>query len=171
MRSHAVWSLALVIVAFRADVSLQTPSTAMPQVRILSPREDAFVSGPTRLRAGVEPPNIVSSVVFFVDGRQVCSDETAVRMRMGCGATFRIQVPSLCTTRVGASCRTRDQGIGFAETLTSTWVGDRRRPDDHGHHVKGLPGRRFMAEDGRPQAISRHFYSEDMPLEPWSPST
>jgi Ca-activated chloride channel family protein len=170
MRSHAVWSLALVVVAFRADVSLQTPSSAMPQVRILSPREDAFVSGPTRLQAGVEPPNVVSRVVFYVDGRQVCS---ATKPPFECdwdaGATIaahQVRLAVYLTTGGRLVQNTRTRGIGFAETVDVDVVQVTVAVlDEHGHHVKGLPKSAFhVAEDGRPQAIS-HFYSEDMPLE------
>ena len=37
-----------------------------------SPETTAFVSGPTPIRATVEPIDTVTSVTFFVDGRQVC---------------------------------------------------------------------------------------------------
>jgi Ca-activated chloride channel family protein len=165
-----VWSLALVIVAFRADVSLQTPSSAMPQVRILSPREDAFVSGPTRLQAGVEPSSVVSSVVFYVDGRQVCSaTKPPFECEWDAGATIarhqvRLAVYLATGGRVIQNARTR--GIGFAETVDVDVVQVTVNVmDDRGHYVRGLPKSAFhVAEDGRPQAIS-HFYSEDVPLD------
>ena len=46
------------------------------RVRITSPTEDAYLSGPVRLVAIVEPASAareVSQVVFFADGRQVCA--------------------------------------------------------------------------------------------------
>src|SRR5438445_13234052 len=43
-----------------------------PRVQILSPNDDAYLSGPTLLRARVDPPGAASSIVFYVDGRQVC---------------------------------------------------------------------------------------------------
>ena len=43
-----------------------------PLVQILSPGEDSYVSGPTLLRARVEPAGAVAAVVFVADGRQVC---------------------------------------------------------------------------------------------------
>src|SRR5207244_8892816 len=39
---------------------------------ILSPGADAYVSGPTLLRARIDPPDAASAVAFFVDGRQIC---------------------------------------------------------------------------------------------------
>ena len=44
-----------------------------PQVRIVSPASGAYVVGPTRLRAAVEPSDLATSVVFFVDGLKVCT--------------------------------------------------------------------------------------------------
>src|SRR6266513_593053 len=67
------------IVAFAAAVSLslsaQEPPAAKPpsaQLTILSPVEDAYVSGETTLRAQLDPPDAASAVIFFVDGRQRC---------------------------------------------------------------------------------------------------
>ena len=50
----------------------QAPPDA-PQLKILSPGEDAYVTGPTLLRAAVTSPSPVTGVTFFVDGRQVCT--------------------------------------------------------------------------------------------------
>src|SRR4030095_2621898 len=54
----------------RMGPSPQPPSA---RVRILSPADGAFVVGPTRLRAEVEPSDATSSVIFFVDGLKVCT--------------------------------------------------------------------------------------------------
>src|SRR5947209_8797117 len=43
------------------------------QVTILSPGDGAYVSGPTLLRAKVDPIEAVAGVTFFVDGRQACA--------------------------------------------------------------------------------------------------
>ena len=43
-----------------------------PQVQIVSPEPGSYLSGPTQLKAGVEPPPASPAVTFFVDGRQVC---------------------------------------------------------------------------------------------------
>ena len=39
----------------------------------MSPDDESFVSGPTLLRALAEPPDAVTAVTFFADGRQVCT--------------------------------------------------------------------------------------------------
>src|SRR6185295_5260292 len=60
-------------VAATAAISLsaQTPASA-PQLAILAPVEDAYLSGPTSLKATLDPPDAASAVIFFVDGRQIC---------------------------------------------------------------------------------------------------
>src|SRR4051794_6761621 len=47
-------------------------SAASPVV-IGSPSPDAYLSGPTPLRATIDPSLAVRNVTFFVDGRQLCS--------------------------------------------------------------------------------------------------
>ena len=51
-----------------ATASAQAPA-AEPQVRILSPGPDTFVSGPTLLRARIVPETAVSTVVFRIATR------------------------------------------------------------------------------------------------------
>src|SRR5947207_9217446 len=141
-----------------------------PRVQILSPGDQAYVSGPTLLRAKVEPPNLASSVVFYVDGRQVCA---LTRLPYECewdaGTSVdehqvRVAVNLISGGRVVQTVRTK--GVGFAEKVdvdvvqvTVTVL------DGHGHFVKGLPRGVFhVSEDGHTQTIS-HFASEDVPLE------
>src|SRR5471030_72574 len=50
----------------------QAPADA-PQIKILSPGEDAYVTGVTLLRATVTPADALTGLTFFVDGRQVCA--------------------------------------------------------------------------------------------------
>lgn len=156
------------------NASFQTSTPALatkpPQVRILAPVEDTFVIGPTRLRAGVEPANLVSSAVFSVDGREVCTvTAPPFECNWDAGATIaphqvRLVVNLAAGGRVVRTVGTK--GAGFAETVdvdvvqvTVTVV------DSHGRYVKGLPKSAFhVSEDGRPQTIS-HFYKQDVPLD------
>ena len=62
--------LAVAIVAGAAIIAAQSSE---PQLTILSPGDGAYVSGPTLLRAKVEPIDAVAGVTFFVDGRQACA--------------------------------------------------------------------------------------------------
>ena len=152
------------------QTSAPVPVTTPLQVRILSPAEGAIVSGPTRLRAGVDQPRFVSSVDFFVDGRRVCtSTMPPFECAWDAGPTIaqhqvRVAANLAAGGRVVRTVLTKD--LGFAETVdvdvvqvTVAVVGE------DGHYVKGLPRTAFhVAENGRPQTIS-HFYSENIPLE------
>ena len=186
IRSHAAFVLVLAVAGFSSvrstasqivggvgasgQTSAPAPPAIPPHVRILSPAEGAFAIGPTRLRAGVEPPNLASSVVFSVDSREVC---TVMKPPFECDwdagpaiaqHQVRLVVNLVAGGRVVRNTRTR--GAAFAEQVdvdvvqvTATVM------DDRGRYVKGLPRSAFhVAEDRRPQTIS-HFYSEDVPLE------
>lgn len=163
----------LLAVAAAATVSLGAragQSPAEPALKILSPGDDAYVSGPTLLRASVDPPNQVTSVAFSVDGRQVC---VLTKLPFECDwdagvnvdeHQVRVVVTLMGGHRIVRTVRTK--GVAFAErvdvdvvqvTVTVT--------DGHGHFVKGLPKDAFhISEDGQPQTIT-HFASEDVPLE------
>ena len=148
----------------------QTPPV-VPTVQILSPGDDAYVSGPTLLRVRVEPPNLASSVVFYVDGVQVC---VLTKLPYECdwdaGTSVQEHQVRVAVNPIRGGERivrtVRTKGVGFTErvdvdvvqvTVTVT--------DGHGHFVRGLPKSVFhVAEDGRGQTIS-YFASEDVPLE------
>ena len=141
-----------------------------PRVQILSPGDQAYVSGPTLLRAKVEPPNLATSVVFYVDGRQVCAlTKLPFECEWDAGTSVdehqvRVAVNLIAGGRVVQTVRTK--GVGFVEKVevdvvqvTVTVM------DGRGHFVKGLPKAVFhVSENGHAQTIS-HFASEDVPLE------
>jgi VWFA-related protein len=152
-----------------ATASAQGP-VAEPQVRILSPGPDTFVSGPTLLRARIVPETAVSTVVFFVDGRLVC---TIVKPPFECdwdagGAVAEHQVRAVANLRSGGRVvqTVRTKALGYTEKVDVDVVQVTVTVSDgHGHFVRGLPVSAFhIAEDGRPQKIT-HFASEDVPLE------
>lgn len=148
----------------------QTPTDPEIQVQIESPGANAYVSGPTLLRVSVVPLGSASSVVFFVDGRLVC---TIVLMPYECDWDFgpnvlahqvRVVVNPVAGKRIIQTVRTK--GLDYAErvdvdvvqvTVTVT--------DGGGHFIKGLPQSAFhVFEDDKPQKIT-HFASEDLPLD------
>ena len=53
-------------------VSAQAPDSA-PQLKILSPGEDSYVSGRRCCAPASSPPRPRRALTFFVDGRQVCA--------------------------------------------------------------------------------------------------
>ena len=144
-----------------------TPSA---RVRILSPADGAFVVGPTRLRAEVDPPDASSSVIFFVDGLKVCTvsappfecdwdagsviAQHLVRLVVNLAAGGRL----VRTTRTAAAAFAETVDVDIVKvTVTVT--------DERGGYVKGLPRSAFhVSEDGRRQAIS-HFFQDDAALE------
>jgi VWFA-related protein len=149
-------------------VSAQTADA--PQLKILSPGEESYVSGPTLLRAAIVPGDAVSSVTFFVDGRQVCA---LTRPPFECDwdagpAIGEHQVRAVATLVTGGRAvqTVRTKGVSVTEkvnvdvvqvTVTVT--------DGHGRFVRNLPQSAFhVFEDGKTQGIS-HFSSEDVPLE------
>ncbi len=168
-----MWS----IVALFAGVCLcaQTPlpshaDAAAVGLRIASPGRDAFVSGPTVLSAIADRPGQVESVVFFVDGRQVCAvSHVPFSCEWDAGAAVvEHQVRAVANlTSGGRVVQTlRTKSLAYTETVdvdvvqVTVTVSDGR-----GRFVRNIPRDAFKVfEDNRAQTIS-HFASEDAPLE------
>jgi Ca-activated chloride channel family protein len=140
------------------------------RLEVLSPTENAFVSGSTWLRAAVEPPGRVASVVFFVDGKLVCTVAAPpFECEWDAGKKVIEHQVRVVANLVGGGrvVRTvRTKSLGFTEVVdvevvqVTVTVADGR-----GHFVRGIPRSAFkIFEDNRPQSIS-HFASEDIPLE------
>ena len=147
----------------------QAPAS-VPQLKILSPDEDTYVTGVTLLRAGVTAPETVSALTFFVDGRQVCA---LTRLPFECewnaGAAITThQVRAVATvtggTRIVQTVRTKS--VGYVERVDVDVVQVTVTvADGHGKFVRNVPKSAFRVfEDGHPQAVT-HFASEDVPLE------
>ncbi len=141
-----------------------------PEIRILSPGDDAFLSGPTLLRARLTPPTAAATVTFFVDGRQVC---VLTREPFECdwdagAAVSEHQVRAVASLVGGGRIvhTVRTKGLGYNEKVNVDVVQVTVTVSDgRGRFVAGLPQSAFhVFEDDRPQAIS-HFASEDIPLE------
>lgn len=185
------WTAAVATVAFALVVSpsAQAPATApsadtppltapgaaaapaaAPRIQILSPDTTQFVSGPTKLRATVQPLDGVTGVTFFIDGRQVCEFGAApFECEWDAGrdvVAHQVRVVAALDggSRVVRTLRTK--GLAYADkvevdavqvTVTVT--------NDKGKFVPGIPQQSFrIYEDGQPQTIG-YFASEDVPLE------
>ena len=150
-------------------VSAQTPDSA-PQLKILSPGEDSYVSGPTLLRASIVPAEAASSMTFFVDGRQVCAlTRPPFECEWDAGpALGEHQVRAVATlTAGGRAVQTiRTKAVSVTEKVNVDVVQVTVTVSDgHGRFVRNLPRGAFhVLEDGKPQGIT-HFTSEDVPLE------
>ena len=158
-------------IAFSGPAFAQAQAdSSTPQITILSPGNDSFVSGPTLLRARIDPPEAAVGVTFFADGRQVCA---VTRQPFECewdaGATIsEHQVRAVAALAAGGRIvhTVRTKGVGYSEHVNVDVVQVTVTvPDGHGKFVRGLPQSSFhVAEDGRAQTIT-HFASEDVPLE------
>lgn len=141
-----------------------------PELRILSPGNEAYLSGPTLLRARVTPPGAAAGVTFFVDGRQICA---LTREPYECDwdagesiAEHQIRAVATLTTGGRIVQTVRSKGIGYNERVNVDVVQVTVTvSDSRGKFVAGLPQSSFhVFEDNRAQTIT-HFASEDIPLE------
>src|SRR5687768_9393143 len=178
VRLHVAFVLALAGVGFvfaGTGVSGQTAAASPQQtrsanVRIVSPVDGAVVVGLTRLRAAVEPPEAASGVVFFVDGRQVCTVTVSpFECDWNAGSTITPHQVRLVANLAGGGRvvrTTRTTAAAFAETIDVDVVKVTVTvTDDRGRALRGLSQSVFrVSEDGLPQTIS-HFFAEDAPLE------
>jgi Ca-activated chloride channel family protein len=150
------------------SLSAQAPSGAT--LTILSPADDAYVSGDTMLRASVDPADAVSAVIFFVDGRQLCVvPAPPFECEWDAGrAIVEHQVRVVATLTAGGRVvqTLRTKGVKFNDnedvdavqvTVTVT--------DGSTNYVRGLPISAFhVFENGQPQRIS-YFANTNVPLE------
>jgi VWFA-related protein len=141
-----------------------------PELKILSPGDEAYVSGPTLLRAQVVPPDAVAGVTFFVDGRQACAlTKQPYECDWDAGAAIaEHQVRAVATLKGGGRIvhTVRTKSVGYAERVDVDVVQVTVSvSDSRGRFVPNIPQAAFhVREDGRPQTIT-HFASEDVPLE------
>jgi Ca-activated chloride channel family protein len=161
----------LAVGALGTFVMIASAQTAdAPQLKILTPVDDSYLSGPTVLRAQIDPPEAASAVTFFVDGRQVCAlTQAPFECDWDAGpaiAAHQVRAVGTLTggRRVVQTVRTK--GIGYTERVDVNVVQVTVTVSDgHGKFVRGIPQSAFhILEDGQPQAIT-HFASEDVPLE------
>jgi VWFA-related protein len=145
-------------------------ASELPVLKILSPGDEAFVTGPTLLRASLTPPDAVTALTFFVDGRQVCAlTNPPFECDWDAGATITAhQVRAVATVKGGSRIvqTIRTKSVGYVERVdvdvvqVTVTVSDGR-----GKFVRSIPQSAFhVFEDGRPQTVT-HFTSEDVPLE------
>jgi VWFA-related protein len=159
-----------VVLAAVAVLAAVTLYALEPEVKILSPGEDAYLTGPTLLRASIIPAGAAASITFFVDGRQVCA---LTREPFECDwdagpSIAEHQVRAVATLTGGGRIvhTIRTKGIGYNEKVNVDVVQVTVTVSDgRGRFIAGLPQSSFhVFEDSKPQAIT-HFASEDVPLE------
>lgn len=164
----AAWLVAAMVLAVGV-LAAQPPV----RVRITSPTADAYVTGPVRLVAVVEPAGgaaDVRQVAFFVGGRQVC---TVVVAPFACdwdagdrllAHNVRVAATLRDGRRVVDSVVTKDaeyvEAVDVDVVQVTAVVVDRK-----GDYVRGLTEADFkVLDDGKVQKLT-HFASENVPLE------
>jgi VWFA-related protein len=163
-------SLAIAACAGATLSVLAQGSSDVPVLKILSPDDDAFVTGQTLLSASIAPSDGVTGLTFFVDGRQVCAlTAPPFECEWDAGATITAhQVRAVATLKGGSRVvqTVRTKSVGYVERVDVDVVQVTVTiADGHGKFVRNVPQSAFhVFEDGRPQAVS-HFASEDVPLE------
>jgi VWFA-related protein len=158
----------------RVEVFAQEPASARPaaetpSLRIVSPEPDAYVSGLLLLRAEAGPPGRIANVVFYVDGRQVCTTvDPPYECRWEAGPTIHEhQVRVVANLQEGDRLveTVRTQALGYADAAEANVVQVTVTVTDKGQFVRDIPQSAFhVTEDGVPQMIT-YFSSEDVPLE------
>src|SRR6185295_8604088 len=107
-------------VALTMIAGAQSPA-ADPQLRILSPGDDAYVTGPTLLRARVEPPEGVTALTFFVNGRQACAlTQLPFECEWDAGSVIKEhQVRAVATLKGGGRLvqTMRTKSVGYSERI------------------------------------------------------
>jgi Ca-activated chloride channel homolog len=149
------------------------PQAATPTVRIISPGEQAIVSGPVMLRALIDPPGGAREVVrvtFFANGVQVCSlERPPYECAWDAGTAIDEHHVRAVALLAGGDRRVhnvRTRRVEFAESVDVDVVQVTAVVTDaRGRFVKGLRAADFRVyEDDAPQTIT-HFAAEGMPLE------
>jgi Ca-activated chloride channel family protein len=156
-------------VGLTLSAGVQAPADA-PVIKILSPGDDAYVTGMTRLSATIAPVDTVTGLTFFADGRQVCAlTKAPFECDWDAGAAITAhQIRAVATVKGGSRVvqTVRTKAVGYVERVDVDVVQVTVTvADGHGKFVRGIPQGAFhVLEDGRQQLIT-HFASEDVPLE------
>jgi Ca-activated chloride channel family protein len=166
-------AVVLTLAACVGDAGGASGQPSAPALRIASPTEDAYVTGPVRLVAKIDPPAMeraVAQVVFFAAGKQVC---TLSRLPFECDwdAGDRISehhIRAVAVMRDGTRLvqNVRTRGVQHTEVTNVDVVQVTAVVTDrNGRFVRGLNESDFTVyEDDRRQPIT-HFAAENIPLE------
>src|SRR6185436_15370866 len=148
----------LLLCAALTAVAVAQGTPDNPELKILSPGADAYVSGPTLLRARVEPPEGVTGLTFFVNGRQACAlTQLPFECEWDAGpAIAEHQVRAVATLKGGARLvqTVRTKSVGYSERVDVDVVQVTVTvSDDRGRFVRDIPLSAFhLLEDGHQQA-------------------
>ena len=142
-------------------------------IKIVSPEADTYVSGPTLLKAAIEPRARtleVRRIFFYADGKLVCNilDTFAAECTWDAGAEVRphvLRVVGELEGGVRIVNSTKIKGLDQAERVSVDVVQVTAVVTEHGRFVPNLDKEKFrLTEDGVPQKIL-NFTAEGSPLE------
>jgi hypothetical protein len=68
-----IWLCAVAVLLGSIGLAFGQTGGAAESFRILTPVSDEYVAGRAQLRAQASPVSQLQNIVFFVDGRQICS--------------------------------------------------------------------------------------------------
>jgi Ca-activated chloride channel family protein len=152
------------------DAGQAAPTVAL---RIVSPEPDTYLVGTVKLHAVIEPSRAardVARVVFYADGRHVCTlmDPARAECPWDAGTNIKEHVIRAVAELIGggrATTSIRTKGLEIADEVRVEVVQVTAVVSDHGRFLKGLPQPAFrVSEDGVPQKIT-HFSAEGSQLE------
>ena len=154
-----------------ATVAVESQQNPAATLIIESPEDGSYVSGPTPLRARVEPKNAgVERVSFYADGRLVCAlDHPPFECPWDAGAgVLEHQVRVVAQVAGGVTLRkvVRTKGTEYADSVDVDIVQVTATvTDGSGRFVRNLKKDAFrILENGVPQTVSS-FMAENIPLE------
>jgi Ca-activated chloride channel homolog len=167
---HAAYVPCLAALLAAAPTAASAQSTPLEAVRILSPEPNSFAAGIVPLHAEADPGVPLAGVSFYVDGRQICTVNTApFSCEWDAGSdVVAHQVRAVFSMkdgeRIARTVRTRS--LGFVDKVNVEVVQVTVTVDDGGgKFIPNIPREKFRVfEDGKPQTIT-YFSSEDVPLE------
>ena len=153
-------------------VSIAAQDTQL-RLRIVSPGEGSYVSGPVLLRVLVDPPASAAAIVsltFFADGRQVCAlERPPFECAWDAGERVRehvIRAVALLRSGQRLVQNVRTKGIDYAEVVDVDLVQVTAVVTTGGRFVRGLTKKDFRVfEDDVEQEITFFGPAEKVPLE------
>lgn len=159
-----------VALVLAVPLAAQTPELSL---RIVSPGEEAYVSGPVMLRALLDPPtrgDLLTQVNFFADGKLVCQiPQGPYECAWDAGPGIKehhVRAVGLRTDGGRLVDNVHTKGAEFAEHVEVDVVQVTVVVTDQGgRFVSGLDGDAFrLFEDGAARPIT-YFAAENIPLD------
>ena len=72
MRRMSLTIAGVLLIPVFIPLFIRAQTNLPPQLEIVSPASDAYLSGTTVFRATLTPPDAAARILFSVDGKQVC---------------------------------------------------------------------------------------------------